>query len=77
MPGYADRILVAISLDPDQAQEADFEIPLWEWGRGDHEALDSEDLLRGGHLWRGKIQHMRLTPDAPYAIWRVQPAKDI
>ena len=76
-PGYEDRILVAISLDPHHAQEADFEIPLWEWGRADHEALECEDLLRGGHtIWRGKIQHMRLTPEAPYAIWRVRPAKE-
>jgi starch synthase (maltosyl-transferring) len=76
-PGHADRILVAISLDPHHAQEADFEIPLWEWGRADHEALQCEDLLHGGHfVWRGKIQHMRLTPKAPYAIWRVQPAQE-
>jgi len=77
-PGQSDRILVAISLDPHHVQEADFEIPLWEWGCGDHESLDSEDLLRGEHaIWRGKIQHMRLTPEAPYAIWRVQPAREI
>jgi starch synthase (maltosyl-transferring) len=77
-PGHAGRILVAISLDPHNPQDSDFEIPLWEWGRGDHEALESEDLLRGGHaIWRGKIQHMRLTPEAPYAIWRVQPAREI
>jgi starch synthase (maltosyl-transferring) len=77
-PGHADRILVAVSLDPHAAQEADFEIPLWEWGRGDHEILECEDLLHGRHmLWRGKLQHMRLTPEAPYAIWRVQPAREI
>jgi starch synthase (maltosyl-transferring) len=77
-PGHADRILVAISLDPHHAQEADFEIPLWEWGRGDHEALEWEDLLRGGHgIWHGKNQHMRLTPEAPYAIWRVQAAREV
>jgi starch synthase (maltosyl-transferring) len=76
--GHADRILVAISLDPHHAQGANFEIPLWEWGRADHEALECEDLLHGGHfLWRGKIQHMRLTPNAPYAIWRVQPAREV
>ncbi len=77
-PGHADRILVAISLDPRNPQEADFEIPLWEWGRSDREALECEDLLRGGHtIWRGKIQHMRLTLETPYAIWRVQPAQEI
>jgi len=76
-PGHTDRILVAISLDPHRPQEADFEIPLWEWGRADRESLRFEDLLRGGHwLWQGKMQHMRLTPEAPYAIWRVQPPRD-
>jgi starch synthase (maltosyl-transferring) len=77
-PGHADRILVAISLDPHNPQESDFEIPLWEWGRADREALECEDLLRGGHtIWHGKIQHVRLTPEAPYAIWRVQPAREV
>jgi starch synthase (maltosyl-transferring) len=76
-PGHGDRILVAISLDPHHAQEADFEVPLWEWNRTDHDALDCEDLLRGGRWrWQGKMQHMRLTPEAPYAIWRVQPPRD-
>ncbi len=74
--GEMTRILVAVNLDPHHPQECDFEIPLWEWGLGDHEALEAEDLLRGEHLvWRGKIQHMRITPDAPYAIWRVKPAR--
>jgi starch synthase (maltosyl-transferring) len=77
-PGHPDRILVAVSLDPYNAQEADYEIPLWEWGLGDNQALESEDLLRGTRaVWHGKIQHMRLTPDAPYAIWRVSPARGI
>jgi starch synthase (maltosyl-transferring) len=77
-PGHGDIILVAVSLDPRSAQEADFESPLWEFGLPDHGALDCEDLLRGGHkLWRGKIQHMRLLPAAPYAIWRVTPSKEV
>ena len=75
-PGEATRILVAVNLDPHNVQECDFEAPLWEWGLGDDEALEAEDLLHGGRaVWRGKLQHMRLAPDAPYAIWRVNPAK--
>jgi starch synthase (maltosyl-transferring) len=77
-PGHGDIILVAVSLDPHAPQEADFEIPLWEFGLPDQAALACEDLLRGGHkLWRGKIQHIRLLPSAPYAIWRVAPAKEV
>lgn len=72
----ADRILVAISLNPHAAEEADFEIPLWEWGLPDSGALLAHDLVRGGSfVWHGKRQHMRLDPAAPYAIWRVSPAE--
>ena len=75
----ADRsnvVLVAVSLDPHQAQEADFEIPLWEWGQPDDGALAATDLLSGtAFLWHGKVQHMRLTPEQPYAIWRIGAAR--
>ena len=40
-------ILVAISLDPHHVQEADFELPLWEFGQPDNGALDAADLMRG------------------------------
>jgi starch synthase (maltosyl-transferring) len=74
--GRRDRILVAVSLDPHRAQECDFEIPLWEWELLDHESLAVEDLLHGHKFtWTGKIQHMRLEPSAPYAIWRIQPVE--
>lgn len=73
-PDGAEKILVAVSLDPHQPQAGDFEIPLWEWGLGDHEALEVEDLVGGAQFaWHGKIQSVRLTPDQPYAIWRVAP----
>lgn len=72
----ADRILVAISLNPHAPEEADFEIPLWEWGLPDSGALLAHDLVRGGSfIWHGKRQHMWLNPAAPYAIWRVSPAE--
>jgi len=75
-PGRSDRILVAVNLDPHNAQGCDFEIPLWEWKLPDHEALAVEDLLHGHKFtWTGKIQHLHLTPDAPYAIWRIQPQR--
>jgi starch synthase (maltosyl-transferring) len=75
-PESADRILVAISLNPHGPEEADFEIPLWEWGLPDSGALLAQDVLRGGSfVWHGKMQHMRLTPVAPYAVWRARPAE--
>ena len=74
-PDRSNVLLVAVSLDPHNVQEADFEAPLWEWGLGDNGALEVEDLLNGGRaIWRGKMQHVRLDPAHPYAIWRARPA---
>jgi starch synthase (maltosyl-transferring) len=66
-------VLVAINLDPHGAHEADFEIPLWEWGLGDDASVDATDLLDGRRFrWHGKQQRVRLDPAVnPYAIWRV------
>jgi starch synthase (maltosyl-transferring) len=73
----ADRsnvVLVAVSLDPNQVQDADFDLPLWSWKLPDQASLQVHDLLSGDRFaWHGKIQHMRLTPDRPYAAWRVRP----
>jgi starch synthase (maltosyl-transferring) len=70
-----DMVLVAINLDPHHVQEADFELPLWEWGLPDHGTLQVEDLWRGTRTtWQGKRQHLRLDPgELPFAIWRVGP----
>jgi starch synthase (maltosyl-transferring) len=68
-----EMILVTVSLDPHQVEEADFELPLWEFGLPDHGSLAVEDLMRGhSFTLSGKIQHMRLDPnDLPFAIWRL------
>jgi starch synthase (maltosyl-transferring) len=73
-PAYNDRLLVAVNLDPFAAQEADFEVPLWLFGLADSDSITVEDLLDGRHFrWTGKVQHLRLTPNRPYAIWRIHP----
>jgi starch synthase (maltosyl-transferring) len=74
-PGGREMVLVAVSLDPHGAQEASVEIPLWEWGLGDHETLAATDLMRGHRFtWTGKQQRIRLDPaDLPFAIWQVAP----
>ena len=66
-------VLVAINLDPYGVHEADFELPLWEWGRPDDAVVDATDLLDGRSIrWHGKVQRVRLDPASnPYAIWRV------
>ncbi len=68
-------ILVAVSFDPHNVQEADFELPLWEFDQPDSGALDAADLMRGHRFtWHGKIQHIRLDPaELPFAIWQVTP----
>jgi starch synthase (maltosyl-transferring) len=75
-PGVHDMILVAVSLDPHNVQEAAIEIPLWEWGLPDHAALAATDLVRDhSFVWHGKQQRVRLDPgELPFAIWHVTPA---
>ncbi|HVA56247.1 MAG TPA: maltotransferase domain-containing protein [Gammaproteobacteria bacterium] len=72
--GRSNAILVAVNLDPYSVQEADFEVPLWEWGLPDQATMIARDLVLGGRqVWRGKVQHMRLDPALPFAIWRIRP----
>lgn len=68
-------ILAAINLDPFEAQEGVFELPLWEFGLPDDAALQGEDLMSGHRwTWHGKWQSLRLEPwHQPYAIWRIRP----
>jgi starch synthase (maltosyl-transferring) len=75
-PTGEDMILVAVNLDPHHAQEATFELPLWEWKLPDHGSLMVEDLIHEqAVIWTGKLQRVRLDPaDLPYAIWRLSPA---
>ncbi len=69
-------VLVAISLDPRNAQGCEIEVPLWEWSLADDASVEVEDLLAGARFtWSGKRQAVHLTPDRPYALWRVQPIR--
>src|SRR3990167_8182343 len=76
----ADRsnfILVALSLDPVNTQEANFELPLWELGLADDADLEGEDLMNGHRwTWHGKVQWMRIDPwHLPFGIWRIHSAR--
>ncbi|MCP8466252.1 alpha-1,4-glucan--maltose-1-phosphate maltosyltransferase [Pseudomonas sp. ZM23] len=68
-------ILVAVCLDPHNAQEADFELPLWEFGLPDDAVMGGEDLMNGKRWeWHGKRQWMRIEPwHLPFGIWRLHP----
>ena len=67
--------MVAINLDPHQAQGCHFEVPLWRFGLDDSASIQAEDLLGGSRFtWAGKVQHIWLDPQHnPYAIWRLVP----
>lgn len=67
-------VLVAVSLDPFNPQEAHFELPLWEMGLPDDAQTQGEDLMNGHRwTWHGKTQFMRLEPSQPFGIWRISP----
>ncbi len=74
-PDLSNFVLVAVNLDPFNAQEAHFELPLWEFGLPDHASMHGEDLMNGHHwTWHGKIQWTRLDPAwLPFGIWRLTP----
>jgi starch synthase (maltosyl-transferring) len=74
-PGLDNFILVAVNLDPHHAQEAHFELPLWEFGLPDEASLHGEDLMTGHRwTWHGKTQWMRIEPwHLPFGIWRIEP----
>ncbi|HEX2148333.1 MAG TPA: maltotransferase domain-containing protein [Pseudorhizobium sp.] len=72
-PGRENVLLIAISLDPHNTQEADVEIPLWSWNLPDNASLPMEDLISGHKFtWTGKWQRLRLEPGMPFGIWRVR-----
>ncbi|WP_160351639.1 alpha-1,4-glucan--maltose-1-phosphate maltosyltransferase [Bordetella sp. 15P40C-2] len=68
-PGGANVVLIVINLDPQQALEAVVRMP------SSHG--EAEDLLTGTPTgWGDGMARFRLTPEAPYAIWRL-PADPI
>ncbi len=70
-PSRDNVVLVAVSLDPHNVQEADVEIPLWASGLSDSGSLLVEDLMHGNQMtWTGKRQHLRFEPGVPFSIWR-------
>jgi len=76
-PGrFGDSVLlIAINLDPFNTQQANIELPLWEWDLPDDAALQVEDLMQGYRfVWSGKVQQITLNPQQlPFAVWQVSP----
>ena len=74
-PARDNAVLVAVNLDPHNAQGAAFEVPLWHFGLADHGSIEVEDLVTGARFtWTGKVQHAWLDPAyRPYQLWRLVP----
>lgn len=72
-PQRDNVLLIAVSLDPQHAQDAPIELPLWRFGLPDDAGLYVEDLLREQrYMWQGKHHVLHLHPGSPYGIWRVR-----
>ncbi|HEY8209627.1 MAG TPA: alpha-1,4-glucan--maltose-1-phosphate maltosyltransferase [Myxococcaceae bacterium] len=68
----ADQVLVAVSLDPFEPQEAVLEVPLEQLGLGPDERYQVHELLSDRRsLWKGRWATASLTPEHPAAIWHV------
>ena len=74
-PSRDNCIFVMINLDPHNAQEGSYELPLWEFGLSDQASLDVEDLLLGIRFTMyGKLHRIRLDPAERSAlVWRLVP----
>lgn len=70
-------LLVGVSLDPYNGQEAQLQLPTEEFGLGDNAAFDVTELMRGiDFQWYGRNQHWYFDPnEIPFAIWRLQTRK--
>jgi starch synthase (maltosyl-transferring) len=78
LPDPSEMIVVAVNLDPFQAQELTFELPLWQLGVPDHGVVAVEDLM-GEHrfTWTGTLQRFRIDPaEMPFAIWCIAPLRN-
>ncbi len=75
-----NAVLVALNLDPFEAHQANVRLPLSEFGIGQEEQFQVNDLItEQRHLWKGPVQTIRLDPrEEPAMILRATrfPHKD-
>ena len=71
--GGADRIFVAVNLDPFAVRTAEIQLPLAEMGIAEVETFTALELLTGStHRWRGARQRLVLDPAVnPATIFRI------
>jgi starch synthase (maltosyl-transferring) len=69
-PDGSNTVLVAVSMDPFSAQEAVLELPLGQLGIAEDEIYQVHEQISDQRaLWQGPTAHVKLTPEAPAAIW--------
>lgn len=68
-------IFTAINLDPHQAHECDFELPLQDWNLPEGAAIHIDDLVNGNSFTlHGRHQRLRIDPaNLAFTIWRLRP----
>jgi starch synthase (maltosyl-transferring) len=69
----ANRLLIAVNLDPARARTTTIELPLADFDIAEDREFEVEDLISGSRLrWRGRFQRVTLDPsDMPAAIFRI------
>ncbi|MGH8516495.1 MAG: alpha-1,4-glucan--maltose-1-phosphate maltosyltransferase [Panacagrimonas sp.] len=69
-------ILVAVSLDPHEAQESWFDLPFDALSVGEGGAIEAEELMSGRRfVWHDRRQHWRFVPqEMPFALWKLRRA---
>ncbi len=73
-PDGASQVLVAVSFDPFQPQEAQLDVPLEALGLRQDEPYQVHELFTDERsLWQGPAAVVRLTPEQPAAVWAVKP----
>ena len=74
-PAQDSFVLFHVLIDPHNAADFAFELPLWRFGLPDDGAIGVQDLINGNHFtWNGKQHSLQLDPETrPYAIWKLTP----
>jgi starch synthase (maltosyl-transferring) len=69
-------IVVVVSLDPHNACEGQLVLPNDDLGLPLHDGFGVHDLLNDArYTWRGTHHYLKLTPDTPAHIFRVERAE--
>src|SRR5690606_28398411 len=74
-PDNSDIVVVLVNLDPFDAQEAWFDIPIGDLGISpDQQYIAVDQLNDEMHSWTGAWQHLRLDPEVnPAMILHIRP----